>query len=52
MFFSRESIKSSVLFADVNGVISSAKLAIFTFFKTKDNSVRNILSKSGPNIDP
>ena len=41
-----------MLFADVNGVLSSVKLAIFTSFKTKNKSERNILNKSGPNIDP
>ena len=50
--FSRESLKSSTLLADVNGVLSSAMLAIFTSFKTKNKSARNILNKSGPNIDP
>ena len=50
--FSRESIKSSILFADVNGALSSAKLAISTSFKTKNKSARNILNKRGPNIDP
>ena len=49
--FSRESIKPSILFANVNDVLSSAKLAISTSFKTKNNSARNILKKSGPNID-
>ena len=49
--FSWESIKP-VLFADVNGVLSSGKLAISTSFKTKNKSVRNILNKSCPNIDP
>ena len=41
-----------MLFADVNGVLSSVKLAISTSFKTKNKSERNILNKSGPNIDP
>ena len=51
--FYRDSIKSSLLFADVNGVLSSAKLAISTSFKTKNKSARNILNKRGPlNIDP
>ena len=49
--FSRESIKSLILFADVIGVLSSANLAISTSFKTKNKSARNILNKSGPNID-
>ena len=40
--FSRESIKSLLLFADINGVLSSAKLAISTSFKTKNKSARNI----------
>ena len=34
--FSKESIKSSILFADVNDVLSSAKLALSTPFKTKN----------------
>ena len=49
--FSRESIKSSILFADVNSVLSSVKLAISTSFKTKNKSEKIILNKSGANID-
>ena len=50
--FSKESIKPTILFTDVNGVLSSAKMAIFTSFTTKNKSVRNILNKNGPNINP
>ena len=49
--FSRESIKSSILFSDENGVLSSGKLAIPTYFKTKNKSARNILNKRCLNID-
>ena len=50
--FSRESIKSSILFSDENGVLSSGKLAIPTYFNTKNKSARNILSKRCLNTDP
>ena len=49
---SREYIKSPILFADVNGVLSSAKLAISTSFRTKNRSARNILNKRGSSINP
>ena len=41
-----------MIFTDVNGVSSSAKLAISVSFKTKNKFLRNILTKSDPNIDP
>ena len=50
--YSKESIKSSILFADVNKVLSSANLTISTSFKTKNKSARNILNTCGRNINP
>ena len=50
--FYRDLINPSVVFAEVQGVLSSSKLPISTSFKTKNKSTRKMLNKSGLNIDP